>query len=291
MTENSFDTITKLFASRRLTRRQAVKGAAGVTATGLAVTGLSDSSKAQEASPVPDESLPKKGQTLFVQTYQQGSIDPKEGEAGTWTLTLEQGLGQTLYFSDRPERSVGITPSEQFINALGFPTDNPPNAALVFENESGNVDITVVELFNPQYDTATNTATYDIQLLKEYERLGITLQEQPSEPPDAHATFGATHLFIDDCPDGTLTCVSTECDPGETPLGGPYCEPIGTIDNSSHDGFCYSGWGAACLPCQPWYEYRSDAKAYWAGQCNQLFSACNGNCTLYSVCTYGIPHC
>ena len=55
VTENSFDTITKLFASRRLIRRQAVKGAAGITATGLAVMGLSDRSKAQEASPVPDE--------------------------------------------------------------------------------------------------------------------------------------------------------------------------------------------------------------------------------------------
>jgi hypothetical protein len=41
LTENSFDTITKLFASPRLTRRHAVKGAAGITTTGLALTGMS----------------------------------------------------------------------------------------------------------------------------------------------------------------------------------------------------------------------------------------------------------
>ena len=160
MTENSFDTITKLFASRRISRRQAVKGAAGITASGLAATGLSDHSKGAGSIPVPDRALPEKGQTLFVQTYQQGSIDPKKGEAGTWTLTLEQGLGQTSLFPpDRPERSVGIAPSEQFIAALGFPAGNPPNAALVFENDSGNVDITVVELFNPTYDTTTEYST------------------------------------------------------------------------------------------------------------------------------------
>ena len=44
---------------------------------------------------------------LFLQSFQSGSIVAKDGEADTFTLTLEQGLGQTIYFSDRPERIVG----------------------------------------------------------------------------------------------------------------------------------------------------------------------------------------
>ena len=41
---------------------------------------------------------------LFVQSFEGGSIAPKDGEDGTYTLTLEHGLGQTLYFADRPPR-------------------------------------------------------------------------------------------------------------------------------------------------------------------------------------------
>jgi hypothetical protein len=292
MDPKRFDMVTRIFADRRASRRSALRaGAAGLVSTGLVAAGLSNTAQAQEASPEPAAGSAGKGKTLFVQTFQHGTIDPKAGEAGTWTLTLEEGLGQTIYFSDRPERSVGITPTEQFIQAIGFPGDNPPNAALVFETESGDVDITVVELFNPTYDVSTHTAIFDIQLLKEYAQLGVTLQEQPTEPPDAHAAFGAAHLFIDDCPDATMSCVSNECYPFETPLGGPYCEVIGTIDNGEHDGFCYSGLGVACLPCTPWFEYRSDALAHWSEECDARFPECNGNCRVYSVCTYGVPSC
>lgn len=292
MDPKRFDTVTRIFAERRASRRSALKaGAAGLISTGLVATGLSNAGHAQEATPEPAADSVGKGKTLFVQTYQQGKIDPKAGEAGTWTVTLEQGLGQTIYFTDRPERSAGITPTEQFIQAIGFPDSDPPNAALVFENGDGNVDISVVELFNPSYDAATQTAVFDIQLLKEYAQLGLTMQEQPTEPPDAQATFGAAYLFIDDCPDKTMYCVSGDCDPGETPLGGPYCEVIGTIENGEHDGFCYSGWGAACLPCSPWFEYRGDALAHWSAECDSRFAACNGSCRVYSVCSYGVPYC
>ncbi len=47
---------------------------------------------------------------LFVQSFQSGSIAPVDGAEGRYTVTLEQGLGQTIYFSDRPERIVGTEP-------------------------------------------------------------------------------------------------------------------------------------------------------------------------------------
>jgi hypothetical protein len=57
---------------------------------------------------------------LFVQTFASGSLLPKEGEEGTFILTLNGGYGRTIGFSDRPERIVGSVPTQQFLDGLGF---------------------------------------------------------------------------------------------------------------------------------------------------------------------------
>jgi hypothetical protein len=149
MDAHRFDTLAKLFAQRRLSRRGAVKGAGA----GLAAGVLGSSASAQDATPPGDEATPVATDTvtktafLFVQSFQSGTITPKDSEDDRYTLTLEAGLGQTIYFSDRPERIVGATPTPQFLAGLGFPDDNPPNAALVVETGPGETDIAVVELF------------------------------------------------------------------------------------------------------------------------------------------------
>ena len=287
MDANQFDKVTRLFANRRLSRRRALaQGVVGLMATGAAA-GLAAATSAQEATPVAQEATPvptgssdrEKTEFLFLQSFQAGTIVPKDGEAGTWTLTLEQGLGQTVYFSDRPERIVGVSPTDKFLQGLGFDRENPPNAALLFKNDKGEEDISVVELFNPTYDTATNTATYEIQLLNEYAGLDMTFQQQPTEPPDAQATFGAAHLFIDDCADGTITCCANYDHLNEN------CPSwAGTIGPT---GYCYD-WGLwACYPCEPYGRDSSDCEDayvcelndYWAKQCNATFAACDGNCT------------
>jgi hypothetical protein len=210
MDPNRFDVISTFFAGRRLSRRHAAgEMAAGLAAGALTAVGLAGAAAAQNATPTTatDASTTPK-EFLFVQSFQKGNIEPKFGVEGTYTLTLEQGLGQTIYFSDRPERIVGAVPTPDFLAGLGFPDDNPPNAALVLEAGPGNEDIAVVELFNPRYDIDSHTATYDIQVLQHDERLGMTFQEEPTDLAQLHPTFGAAHLFIDDCADGTVTCVS-----------------------------------------------------------------------------------
>ncbi len=130
-----FDRIAKVFADRRLSRRQALaQGGVGIAAAGLAVAGFRPSA-AQDATPaVTDAMLTDDGSSgvamLFLQSFKSGSIAPLDGGAGRYTLTLTEGLGQTIYFSDRPDRLVGANPTEQFLAGLGFPADNPPNAAL-----------------------------------------------------------------------------------------------------------------------------------------------------------------
>ena len=131
-----FDQISKLFAERPLSRRTAVRTGATGFAAGLGAASLA-ATEAQEATPAPGEG--EKVAYLFIQSFQAGALTPKVGEEGRFTLTLESGLGQTIYFSDRPLRDVGATPTPQFLENLGFPADNPPNAALLVE-DGGNVN-------------------------------------------------------------------------------------------------------------------------------------------------------
>jgi hypothetical protein len=294
MDPTRFDSVAKIFANRRLSRRQAVQmSGAGLAAAGLATVGLA-AVHAQDATPTATDATPaatdasgyspydangKKIQYLFVQSFQKGNIEPKFGIDGTWTLTLEQGLGQTIYFSNRPARVVGASPTPDFLNGLGFPDDNPPNAVLVFQNEAGNEDITALELFNPRYEMETNTATYDVQWLKEYEQMDLTLQETPQPPSEASAEFGAAHLFIDDCADGTMRCYRYD------QLVGGDNPTVGTIDNSEHDGYCYSWAGMGCLPCKPWINRLFPARDHWNAVCNERFApACEGKCAAGRVC-------
>lgn len=287
MDASRFDVVSRLFAERKLSRRQALAGTGAGLAAGALGVGLAKSANAQQATPIaPDaEHGPE---TLFLQSFQQGTIAAKAGEADTYTLTLEHGLGQTIYFSDRPERIVGATPTAQFLGTLGFPADNPPNAALLVDSGNGETDIAVIELFNPTYDEATHTATYDVKGLADWEKTtGVTLQEQPADLTALAASFGSAHLFIDDCLSGAMPCI--------TDMNNPSNTTVGYIPDSAHDGFCYN-WGAAgCYPCSPWYGgYSGDAAAYdyWSDQCNQIVDGCTGDCFVEWVCTSGLSsHC
>ena len=73
--------------------------------------------------------------------------------SGVYTLSLEGSLGDTVYFSDRPARRVGLIPTAVLLEQLGFTPADPPNAALVAQTADGE-DILVVELMNPRYDEA-----------------------------------------------------------------------------------------------------------------------------------------
>ncbi len=210
MNPHRFDTVTKLFADRRLSRRTAVHvslaaGSAAVTRIGTAA--------AQDATPAATPevmALPLVDQPpaqLFVQAFRSGSIAPSASEFGTHTVTLAQGMGQTIVFTDRPSREVFTAPTPAFLDGLGFSADNPPNAAIVIDAGDGTTDLAVVELFNPSYDEATHTATYDISVLANWQNdLEMGFQQEPTDLSNVAAVFGATHLFIDDCPPVTMAC-------------------------------------------------------------------------------------
>src|SRR5215207_4571404 len=89
MEPNQFDRITQFFATRRLSRRQALRHTGtGLAAAGLAAAGLG-SAAAQDATPAAGGTKGESDPTfLFVQSFQSGSLAPKDGADGAFTLTL-----------------------------------------------------------------------------------------------------------------------------------------------------------------------------------------------------------
>ena len=247
MAGTRFDTIAKLFAQR--------KGAGRI---------------AQDATPPAVDG--EKTEFLFVQSFESGTFAPKTGSPDAFTLTLDHGLGQTVFFSDRPARVVGTTPTARFLGAIGFAPDNPPNAALVVETAPDQTDLAVVELFDPIYHEATHALTYEVGVLKKWEEtLELGFAEAPTDLAGLAPTFGPAHLFIDDCPDGDVWCS----------LNGANAGDFGSL------GHCYSWPQGNCYPCSPWYEKYSDARVYWSNQCNQTFATCQGQCFAEGVCSGG----
>ena len=277
MNLNLFDQVSKRFSDTRLTRRTAVAtslaaGAAAVTGTGIAA--------AQDATPVasPEAAvvvLPPVDDTptqLFVQAFQSGSLAPSTSAFGTHTVTLAQGMGQTIVFTDRPSREVGTSPTPAFLDGLGFDADNPPNAAILIDAGDGTTDIAVVELFNPSYDEATHTATYDIAVLANWQNdLELGFHEEPVDLSNVATEFGATHLFIDSCRPGAYPCVWWND-------GHPATK--GTLQNVPVTWW-YDGHG--CVPDGTADTHTlNEVYAYWAQKCNDTFAACEGRCQLWT---------
>jgi hypothetical protein len=267
MDATRFDAIVRLFASRGLSRRRAMATGVAGLAAGLATVGTGSAAVSRGAAPPEAKRGPA---MLFVQSFRAGSVAAKAGAAGRYALTLEQGLGETVYFSDRPDLVVGSTPTPRFLAGLGFPEDNPPNAALIAETGPGETGIAVLRLYRPAYDLPTRTATYEVAALQTWTRSQEqAFSETQAALPELLPKFGAAHLFIDDCPGGDIVCAAGSI-------------PYGHIENATFGGYCYSSYSNQCLPCDPWNLHLDDAIAYWSDVCNATFP-CGGECQALAV--------
>jgi len=203
--------------------------------------------------------------TLFVQTFDGGSLQPTDGDATTFVLTLQGDSGHTVAFSDRPERVVSAVSTQVFLDALGFSPRNPPNAALVIEPTPGQTDIVVLELFDPVLDAAQRTLTYTIRPLADYNtQMGLTFEQTPRVPNPAGETFGGAQLFIDDCPPLYWCSVFGITDCGDLPGGEvPQC------------------WADAI--CAPQNCTNGQDFGYYNGICETYYhTCCDGGCIVDS---------
>jgi hypothetical protein len=133
---------------------------------------------------------------LFIQHAQSGSVS--EVNATTSTLELSDVSDKTIMFSDRPDRIVSSIDTTDFIGNWSTGPDSfavdPPNAALVVDDEEQRQDIAVIELYNPEYDSEANTLKYDISA-ENATATTTTSIDLPSE-------FGQSTLVIDQTGDG-----------------------------------------------------------------------------------------
>lgn len=248
--------------STRLDRRNALSGAAGLTALGLAQS--TRGVRAQDATPAIGEAAEEsKLAFLFVQLFDQGTWYPKPDEAEVYQLTLTGAAAQTLFFSDRPARIVGTVATAQFLDGLGFTPFNPPNAALVVRTPEGERDVLVIELFNPIYTEDFAIAggvqvSYEARVLEAYHGDGLAAWATEQEDAELPETFSDISLFIDDCPDLT-GCY-------ERGIGGAR---VGDFPGGRTYGQC---WGliGGCQPDHP--NCNGPTLEDLRAQCNQTYA-------------------
>ena len=94
---------------------------------------------------------------------QSGSII--EINETTYSLELNDVLDKTILFSDRPDRIVKSVTTSDFIGNWSTGEDSfavdAPNAVLVVD-EKDKQDNTIIELFNPIYDSNKKALKYDV---------------------------------------------------------------------------------------------------------------------------------
>jgi hypothetical protein len=133
---------------------------------------------------------------LFVQSFTTGRLEPG-AEPGAATLTLQGPVGETVYFSDRPERIAGTIALTQFLDILAQEAAEPLNAALVIDRPEGDA-VVVVEVLGGTVDAA-GTVTYDVIVLSDSGEFGTDMTgtaELLTEVTGA-MDFGSNHLFVD----------------------------------------------------------------------------------------------
>lgn len=262
MNPSQFDRVAKVLAERKLSRRRTLAAAGSLAALGLTSAAAQDATP--DASPValePGNDVP----FMFVQSLGAGSIDAATDGVDTLLLVADHLAGQTIFFSDRPERIVGMVPTTQFLSqgtensASGFSAVDPPNAALVLPDG----EIVIVELIEPAYDPSTGQVRYQLRVLEDVTQVDLQLQSEPLTRDDVVGEFTAASLFIDDCPDGHVVCWNSDG------------EPIGSIPgNGGSMGFCWSSDDWCCRPCES-----PPSGDDWNAGCDYVFGdQCGSGC-------------
>ena len=268
------DRIARHFDARR-SRRGVIGGtAAGLAALALGRTAAQDATPAGTADPGggPPPATPGEDRAfMFVQTFASGSFHPNPhggtpdargtpttGGGAAYLLTLAGHHGETIYFSDRPDRVFGEAPTQRFLAGLDFAPANPPNAALVAQTGTGD-NVVVLELIEPAYAADAGTVTYGAELLASYQGEGLAHVAEQQLDTALPETFGRASLFIDDCP--ALTDCWRPSGPFEVPIP---MEPL----PGGRVGMCWSWSDYGCTPCD------GRGRGYYNDRCNNEIKRC-----------------
>lgn len=133
---------------------------------------------------------------LLIQGAAEAMLEQSKDDPSYYLLTLKQVNPYVMYFSERPTRKAGQMPMEKYLHFWKSegPNNfqkNPPNADLhAIQRVAGSPDKIynfILELFDPNYDSAKQTISYRVK----------PLEGNPNPLPSS-ATFQQVTLFIDD---------------------------------------------------------------------------------------------
>lgn len=259
MDQHRFDSLVRSLGTRRSRRSALQAGAAALAGTAFAAGAVN-----AQGTPTAGEEAAADDATLFVQTASGGTFlpntmaSPEAGAHGDYLLTLSGHAGQTIGFSNRPQRDFGQVDTETFLDQLGFTPDNPANAALVVSTPSGEDDILVIELLNPSYEAEAGLLLYEANILAEYSGEGLAPIADRQQDLEIATEFDHASLFIDDCPDADpLYCYAANCE---------------TVGHLGTQIMCWRWDDLECEPCNGYWNGTAD-------MCNQRFpEQCQGKC-------------
>jgi hypothetical protein len=148
---------------------------------------------------------------LFTQTTHKGTLSPIAGRDDVFKLTFAEPSPDVTVFTDRPVRSASTEDLADFVNqwdARGFAND-PPNAALVLDQEPDDSDTAVFTLADPTYDQGSGAVSYTAT------HVGGGTSSLPSdEHIDPPPSFGDAHLFIDPSGGGDVHSMAVDVSGG-----------------------------------------------------------------------------
>lgn len=137
---------------------------------------------------------------LFSISADEAQVTPLGGK--NYRLTLENVDERTTWFTDRPVRHAGGTPTARLVAGWDIGRDNfaqdPPNAALVVHEPSGGADTLVMELFSPIYDQANDQLTFTAKALFAEAEINSAHRADADPLPTTPTTYSQVSLFIDD---------------------------------------------------------------------------------------------
>lgn len=165
-----------------------------VLALGLMLAAGAHIATAQDATPTADA----EAEIMFVQTFASTTLAPSGDDPSIVILTLERGTGETIYFSDRPDRIAGSVETGTFIETFREETaQDPANAALVVRVSESEEVVHVVELLEMEHDEATGTLTYTARMLDDHTALDLQFPGEPQQAITTELSYGTSNLFID----------------------------------------------------------------------------------------------
>ncbi len=294
MDSRRFDALTKSIGASQQTRRTVFRRLTGGVGAAVATAGLfTRRTAAQDATPAatPGATSGELIEFLYIQSFASGTLTPKADEAGVYELVLSGGTGQTTYFADRPERQVGVAPTGRVLNAIGFDPENLPNAGLVAQTADGE-RVIILELMNPVLDDATETMSYDVRPLADYDGAGLSHLAGKHSDEELPETFGAASLFIDGggCPYPICGGICCDLSQGMVCQGqGAYCTSIYQSGVCQGGNACHQGPETTCNPagtchCGTDIEGGGGCVAGVQDICSRNSCSTSGDCAYGKLC-------